>query len=174
MRHAFVCAIALAAMGFAEQPVMDQSAVSIEGQSIVVKYAAPSMQGRKIFGAAVPYGKVWRVGDNSAVALHSDSDLVFKGVAVPKGDYTLYVLVDAGKWQLIINKQTGPRAVNYDPKLDVGRVPMNLGKSSAAVETCRIALSKTAARAAKIEITWDHTVASAPFHLDRVAGDSEW
>jgi hypothetical protein len=28
--------------------------------------------------------------------------------------------------------------------------------------------------AAKIEIAWENVVATTQFHLDRVAGDSEW
>src|ERR1035441_5963317 len=97
----------------------EQVSVVIQGKTITVKYAAPAMNGRKIFGAAVPYGQVWRIGDKAAPALHTDADLAFYGLTVPKGDYTLYVLPAADKWQLIVSRQTGAAA--YDPKMDVGR-----------------------------------------------------
>jgi hypothetical protein len=134
-----------------------QSAVTLDGKAITVKYAPAAVQDRKIFGT-----------------LHTDTDIVFKGVAVPAGNYSLYVLLAADKWQLIINKQTGPKAANYDPKLDVGRVSMVMAKAPAPVETSKIALTKVAAMAAKIEIAWENVVATTQFHLDRVAGDSEW
>lgn len=162
----------LAGIAFAQQPA--QTSTTINGKTIAIKYSAPSMKGRKIFGGVAPYGKVWRIGDNSAVAFHTDVDLVFKGATVPKGDYTLYVLPDAGAWQLIVNKQTGPKALTHNPKMDVGRVPMILSKAPAPVETCKVTITKTAARAAKLEIAWENTIGSAAFHLDRVAGDSEW
>jgi hypothetical protein len=40
--------------------------------------------------------------------LHTDADLDLGGLAVPKGDYTLYVnLANPAAWELIVNKQTG-------------------------------------------------------------------
>ena len=130
----------------------------IQGKTIEVKYTGPSMNGRKIFGAAVPYGQVWRIGDKAAPSFHTDADLAFYGLTVPKGDYALYVLPAADKWQLIISRQTGVAA--YNPKMDVGRVPMTMGKAPAPVETCRVTLTKTAALSAKLELSWENTVAS--------------
>jgi hypothetical protein len=169
----FVCAALIAGFAgsvFAQQ----QTSLAIEGSTISVKYSAPSMKGRKIFGATVPYNQVWRIGESAPAALHTDTDLVFYGMTVPKGDYSLYVLVDPNRWQLIVNKQTGPKAAVYNPKLDVGRVPMTMGKASAPVETCKFALTKTAALAAKLELAWENTVATVPFHLAFLTPDREW
>jgi hypothetical protein len=51
---------------------------------------------------------------------------------------------------------------------------MTMSKPPATVAACTVTLTKTAARAAKIEVAWNDTVAAATFHLDRGAGDSEW
>jgi len=150
----------------------EQVSVVIQGKTVAVKYAAPSMNGRKVFGAAVPYGQVWRIGDKAAPALHTDGDLAFYGLTVPKGDYTLYILPTADKWQLIISRQTGAAA--YDPKMDVGRAPMTLEKAPAPVETCKVALTKTAALSGKLELSWENVVASVPFRIDMVGSDREW
>ena len=47
---------------------------------------------------------------NSRVAgsFHTDADLAFKDFSLPKGDYTLYILADSARWQLALNKATGP------------------------------------------------------------------
>ncbi len=150
----------------------EQTSVVLQGKTIEIKYAAQSMKGRKIFGSTVPYGQVWRIGDKAAPVFHTESDLAFYGMTVPKGDYTVYVLPAADKWQLIISKQKGAGA--YDPKLDVGRVPMTMGKAPAPVETCKVTLTKTAALSGKLELSWENTVASAPFRLDLMASDREW
>ena len=150
----------------------EQVSVVIQGKTITVKYAAPAMNGRKIFGAAVPYGQVWRIGDKAAPALHTDADLAFYGLTVPTGDYTLYILPSADKWQLIISRQTGAAA--YDPKMDVGRAPMTIEKAPAPVETCKVALTKTAALSGKLELSWENVVASVPFRIDMVGSDREW
>ncbi len=91
-----------------------QTSVSIDGKNIGIKYSAPSMRGRKIFGGLEPYGKAWRAGANAATSLHTDADLNIKGTKVPKGDYTLYVWLDPKQWQLIINKQTGQWGTEYN------------------------------------------------------------
>lgn len=150
----------------------ERTSVVLQGKTVEVKYAAPSMNGRRIFGATVPYGQFWRIGDKAAPAFHTDADLAFYGLTVPKGDYTLYVLPTADGWQLIISRQTGAAA--YNPKMEVGRSPMTMGKTPAPVETCKVTLTKTAALSAKLALSWENTVASVPFSLDLVVSDREW
>lgn len=124
----------------------EQTSVTVDGKNISVKY-----------DAAVKDSKI-------IASFHTDADLVFKGLMVPKGDYSLYVLVAADKWQLVFHRQ----------KAETGRVAVNLAKAPAKIENCKLTLTKTAALAAKLEIAFENNVGTVPFHLDRVAGDSEW
>ncbi len=124
----------------------EQTSVTVDGKNISVKYE-PAAKDRKIIGT-----------------FHTDADLVFKGLTLPKGDYSLYVLVAADKWQLGFNKQ----------KADVGRVAVNLAKAPAKADNPKLTLTKTAAMAAKLEVAFENSVGTVAFHLDRVAGDSEW
>ena len=133
-----------------------QTSTTIEGQNLVLKYSAPAAKSR------------------ASASLHTDADLAFKGVSLPKGDYTVYILAEGPQWQLAINKATGAKASAYDPKLDVGRVALTMGKAAAPVPGCKITLTKIAALAARIEVAWDASVASTNFHLDRGAADREW
>ena len=143
--------ILMASAGFAQQ----QSSVTIDGNVIEVKYTPPAAKHRLMAN------------------LHTPTDLAFKGVRVPKGDYTIFVLTDGPQWQIAINKATGAKAATYDAKLDLGRVNMTMGKGAATAEA-KVTLTKIAALAAKLEIAWNDVVASAPFHLDRGANDREW
>jgi hypothetical protein len=84
-----------------------ETSVTIEGKNIWIYYHAPSARGRRIFGgdgALEPFGKVWRLGADYATVLHTGADLDLNGLAIPKGDYTLYVDLDNGQWKLIVNK----------------------------------------------------------------------
>ena len=172
-KYDLLCAVLIA--GLAGPAIaQEQGSVDLDGKTVTVKYSAPSMKGRKIFGAVVPYNQAWKIGETAPAALHTDADLAFYGMMVPKGDYSLYVLVDASKWQLIVNKQTGPKALTYNPKLDVGRVTMTMGKAPAPIEKCKLTLTKSAAMAAKLELSWENTVATVPFRLDFAAADREW
>ena len=101
------------------------TSVTINGKNIAIKYSAPSMRGRKIFngaGALQPDNTIWRAGANEATALHTDADLDIGGLAVPKGDYTLFVWLDPQQWKLVINKQTGQFGTEYHQEQDLGRV----------------------------------------------------
>src|SRR4051794_5536109 len=100
----------------AQSPPMETS-VTINGKEIWIAYHAPSVRGRKIFGSAdalQPEGSVWRAGADQATFLHTDADLDLNGLAVPKGEYTLYIDLDKGAWRLIVNKQTGQWGINRD------------------------------------------------------------
>lgn len=133
-----------------------QTVATIDGHAITVKYAAPAATNR------------------AAATFQTQADLAFKGVNVPKGEYTIYVLADGAKWQLAINKATGPKAVAYDPKLDLGRLPMTMTKAPAPATACKMTLTKIAAMAAKLEVSWNDWLATVSFHLDRGGSDTEW
>ena len=154
IRHVAIVVASLgwAAAAFAQQ----ETSITIESQKVALKYAPPTVKTRV------------------TAAFHSDADLIFKGMSLPKGDYTVYVLAEGPQWQLAINKASGAKAATYDPKLDVGKVAMTMGKAPAPAAACKIALTKTAALAGKVEVSWNDAVASTPFHLDRGASDSEW
>ena len=111
------------------------------GNAIVtIKYCAPSVLGRQIFGAGGrvmqdPTAPIWRAGANDATAFQTTADLNIEGLAVPKGNYTLYVNVkDPDAWELVISKQTGQWGTEYDASKDLGRVKMEMSKPPALIE----------------------------------------
>jgi hypothetical protein len=140
-----------AAAGFAaaQSPPAETSA-SIGGKNITIKYSAPSVRGRKIFGgsdALQPDNTVWRAGANNATALHTDGDITIGNLNVPAGNYTLYVFLDPKGWQLIVSKQTGQWGIKRDGSTSleeskaVGRTPMKMSKPASPVETYKMTLS---------------------------------
>jgi len=143
-----------------------QTSVSIGGKKLSIDYSAPSVRGRQIFGAGGllsrdPTYPVWRAGANAATLFHTDGDLSIGSLEVPKGDYTLFVLVeDPENWQLIVNKETGQWGLTYSASMDLGRVPMMMGKPPALVETYKMTLSEAGANAAKLQLEWEQHVAS--------------
>jgi DUF2911 family protein len=140
-----------------------KTSVTIQGQKITINYSAPSMRKRVIFGGLVPYHEVWRAGANNATMLHTSADLEFKGLVVPKGDYSLFVWLDPQQWQLIINKEGGHSGLEYHQERDLGRVPMDISRPPKPIETYKITLSKTAAMEGQLKLAWENTVATAGF-----------
>jgi hypothetical protein len=167
MTRSLSALLLIAGLGFAQSPPAETS-VKINGKTISIKYSAPSMRGRKIFGPGGvisndPNYPVWRAGANNATALHTEADLTIGKLSVPKGDYTLFVDTGASPWQLIVNKQTGQGGLDYDKSQDFGRVPMKMSKPPAPVETYKMTLSSPGGNAGKLELTWENVVASVDF-----------
>ena len=84
-------------------------------------------------------------------------------MSVPKGDYTLYVWVkDPNAWELIISKETGQWGLEYNARMDVGRVKMTMSKPPAKVETLKYTFTNLGGNKAKLELAWENHVASVP------------
>ena len=153
----------------AQSPAATESK-SIGGKTITIKYSSPRVNGRqgKLFGKDGRIGQdpnypVWRGGANAATSLHTDADLDIGGLAVPKGDYTLYVdLSNPAKWQLIVNKQTGQWGLTYNKSQDLGRVPMMMAKPPAMVEDLKYTLTAEGGGKGKLTLDWENVGASVP------------
>jgi hypothetical protein len=138
----------------------------IGGATLVIKYAAPSVRGREIFGEGGlvmrdPTAPIWRAGANDATSFHTDANLDIAGLAVPKGDYTLFVNVkDPNAWEFIINKQTGQWGLTYDPSRDLGRVKMEMSKPPAPIEMLKYTITSAGGNKGTIELAWEKHAAS--------------
>ena len=163
MRTILKCACALIAISgliFAQSPGAEASG-SIGGKTITIKYSAPSVRGRQIFGDGGVVSKdstypVWRAGANAATTLTTPVNLDIGGLSVPAGTYSLYVLVkDPDNWKLIVNKQTGQGGDTYDPAMDLGRVDMKMEKPAAPIEALKYTITP-----GKIQLEWEKHIAS--------------
>jgi hypothetical protein len=142
-----------------------KTSITINGQKITIKYSAPAMRKRVIFGGIQPYYKIWRAGANDATLLQTGGDLEFNGLLVPKGVYSLYIWLDPQQWQLIINKQTGQLGLEYHQDLDLGHVPMNMSRPPKSIERYKITLTKTAPTKGQLMLAWENTVATVDFDV---------
>ena len=130
---------------------------TINGKKITVDYSRPSMRGRKIVGALVPYNKVWRTGANSATSFATETDLDIGGEKIPKGKYTLYTWPSEKTWKLIINKQTGQWGTEYDQAQDLARVDLKKEALKKPVETFTISFSPVKNGTTDLILEWENT-----------------
>lgn len=173
MKRFLICAglFAIASTVFAQQkpPASppEQASATIGGKSISIQYSSPGVKGREghIFGndgliSHNPHYPVWRAGANSATALHTDADLTVGNLAVPKGDYTLFVdISNPDQWVLIISKKTGEWGLAYDSSQDLGRTPMTMSKPATMVENLRWSISDVKP---DLTLEWEDHRASVP------------
>jgi Protein of unknown function (DUF2911) len=153
---------------FAQKPIPRDSVKAIfNGKKITINYGKPSMRGRKIFGAFVPYYKVWRTGAGAATTLITEIDLEVDGAVIPHGTYSLYTLPAEERWKLIINKQTGQWGTDYDPQLDLAQVVLNIKNLKSPVEDLTFKLEKNSNDGGTLKIEWANTSLSIPFFVSK-------
>jgi hypothetical protein len=136
-----------------------EAAATVEGRDVKVTYSAPSMRGRKIMGALVPYDKVWRTGANAATTFYTEDTLKVGDLTVKAGTYTLYTLPGAPgtPWKLIINKQTGQWGTVYTESMDLGRTPMQSNTLATPQETMTISFENRKKSECELHIRWETT-----------------
>jgi hypothetical protein len=151
-----VCQVSLAV---AQPAGLKETAVSMSGKTISVKYTAVAASGQS---AAIP------------AVFHTDADLEVQGLAVPKGDYALLVQPDAKEWKLIVSKPAKAPGTASNAKLEVGRVAMDMKKGATPADTLRMTLTSFGKVAGKLELAMGSTIASVAFNLDVVKSAPEW
>ncbi len=143
----------------------DSLSVSIAGSDIKVNYGRPSKRGRVIFGGLndMKWGMVWRTGANQATHFTTSKTLDFGGKSVPAGTYTLFTKIEEnGKWELIINKQTGQWGTAYDKTQDLVSIPMKVTSNNPVQEMMEITV-KPAGKGGELAVLWDNYKAVAAF-----------
>ena len=163
--------IAAAALPAQQGPPKSPAATAsatIGGKAVTISYNSPRVNA----GAGHIFTKdglighdptypVWRAGANPATKFHTDADLTIGDLAVPQGDYTLYVdISDADNWVLVINKQTGQWGTNYDKAQDLGRVKMTMSKPASTVENLKYTFKAAGANKAKLTLEWENHAGS--------------
>jgi hypothetical protein len=71
---------------------------------ITVKYHRPLVNGRKIWGGLVPYGKVWRAGANENTTIEFSDPVSVEGQPLAKGVYGLHMIPNPDSWTVIFSK----------------------------------------------------------------------
>ena len=105
---------------------------------ITVNYHRPLVNGRKIWGGLVPYGKVWRAGANENTTIEFSDPVFVEGKPLAKGIYGLHMIPNQDSWTVIFSKtNTGWGSYSYDQKEDALRVdvkPRPLAENKEALE----------------------------------------
>ena len=178
MKHFIVCAGVLFAATAtlsrsaepAAQPACQTATANVGGHEITITYSSPGVKGRegKIFTkdgliSHNPHYPVWRAGANSATTLQTDADLMIGDLAVPKGDYTLFVdISDPDQWTLIVNKKTGEWGLAYDGSQDLGKTKMQMSKPPAMVENLVYTITDNGGGKGTLTLAWEDHSASVP------------
>jgi len=105
---------------------------------ITINYHRPLVNGRKIWGGLVPYGKVWRAGANENTTIEFSDPVSIEGQPLAKGTYGLHMIPNPDSWTVIFSKtNTGWGSYSYKQDEDALRVnvkPKPLAESKESLE----------------------------------------
>jgi hypothetical protein len=168
----FLLATVMATTAFAQQPQLKMprpSQKSILTQTVgvtdvTINYSRPGVKGRQIWGALVPYDKVWRTGANEATTIAFSDDVTINGSKLAKGTYSLHTIPGKDEWTIIFNSvadQWG--SYSYDMAKDTLRVKAKPEKAP-FTEWLTFDVPSLSADAATIAIRWENV--SVPFTVN--------
>jgi hypothetical protein len=91
--------------------------------TVEIRYHRPLVNGRKIWGDVVPYGKVWRTGANTIPTITFSDPVTIEGKPLDRGTYGLHTIPSPDEWTIIFSKNsTSWGSFTYDQSEDALRV----------------------------------------------------
>ena len=137
------------------------SRLHVGASELRIDYFRPAVRDREIWGALVPYDRLWRTGANEAPTLTFSRDVTIEGRPLPAGRYTLLTIPGRTSWTLIFNRIPGQFGTFvYDPAFDALRVEV-APRPAGMHERFEISAEPTGPAQAVVSLRWDRL--SVPF-----------
>ena len=159
------------ARSFAGRPMGELSgrgevAVNVAGADIAVDYGVPQKRGREIFGALVPWERVWRTGANRATHFSTSRPLRVGDDVIPAGTYTLFTIPRPDRWTLIVNRNVDINGQQYDAAADLVHLDLAVRRLDQVVEPFTIVVEPDGPSGGILRLRWDTTEAWLPFVVE--------
>ncbi len=129
----------------------------VAGTKIEITYRRPVARGRALFGALVPYGKVWTPSADTAARISISTPIVINGSQLAAGSYSIWAVPDSTSWTVMFNSASNVFHLAYPSGRDVLQVK-SVPTRGAHVETLEFAFPMTDADSARLELRWGTTV----------------
>jgi hypothetical protein len=144
------------------------------GLDIKIVYNRPSVRERLVFGteaqeALQPYGKYWRLGANEATEITFNQNVLFNGVALKAGTYSLYAIPGENSFRIGVNTDLGKWGAfepDYAKDLFVTDVPVT--KLEQPVEQFTARITEGTESAAILYFEWSSTQLGIPIGIDTI------
>lgn len=131
---------------------------------VTINYNRPGVKGRAIWGALVPWDKVWRTGANEATTIEFSDDVWINGQKLAKGLYSLHTIPTATEWTIIFNSVASQwGSYSYDAAKDALRVKAT-PQAAPHAEWLTFEIPEMTTDTAKVVIRWEKI--AVPFTID--------
>ncbi len=136
---------------------------------VTIAYCRPSVRGRAIWGALVPYDQVWRAGANEATTITFGDEVTVEGTKIPAGTYGLFAIPGRTEWTMILNKgakQWG--AYSYNQADDILRFKVK-PREVPFQEVMTFSFPAVTATSGEVALCWEKLCVAFTLSVDTVA-----
>ena len=135
----------------------------IAGGRVELLYRRPVARGRALFGALVPWGRIWTPSADSAARITLSAPVTVNGAALPAGTYGIWAIPDSASWTVIFSGTAAAFHLRYPEGHDVLRVhaaPLH----GDHVESLLFAFPMVDADSAVLHLRWGTTIVPLSIH----------
>jgi hypothetical protein len=146
--------------------IPSETSKSVGNTMLKINYTAPAVRGRAIWGALVPYDKVWVTGAHNATAMEVGKDFRMGGKTIPAGKYGLFTIPGREQWTIIVNKKWNQhQADQYTESEDVVRLKVKPQATAENVERLKYEINQKGDRTADITMSWEKLRIGFPIEI---------
>ncbi len=131
-----------------------------------VIYSRPSVDGRKIFGDVLQFGKPWRLGANEATEIEFFQPVIIQNKRIDAGRYVLYAKPYPDHWTIIFNSELYTWGLKIDSTKDIFKVDIPVTRLSRSIPVFTMQFSDDANGSALL-MGWDSVHTSLPFTVSK-------
>src|SRR5690606_24015234 len=133
---------------------------------VTVDYSRPSMRGRTIYGDLVPYGKLWRTGDNANTKITFSENVMVGNQELKAGSYAILTVPNASSWDVIFYSEAdgGTPAILDESKV-AAKVNAPVYQMPMPIETFTISIDDLSDNSATLGILWEKTYVGVKFDV---------
>ena len=171
----YLLALSLSTTAFAQVQTPQSSPSSKLYQTVgltevTVEFSRPSVRGRDIMGALVPYGELWRTGANKNSVISFSDAVTFGDQELAAGRYAIYTRPGKEQWEVFFYTETenwgNPAEWDAAKVAATVEVAPTTGKN---IESFSIWISNLHNNGATLNIGWSDTQVSLDFGVPTVA-----
>ena len=137
---------------------------------VTVEFSRPSVRGRDIMGALVPFGELWRTGANKNSVISFSDAVTFGDQELAAGSYAIYTRPGKEQWEVFFYTETenwgNPAEWDAAKVAATVEVAPTTGKN---IESFSIWISNLHNNGATLNIGWADTQVSLDFGVPTVA-----
>ncbi len=135
----------------------------IDGTHFTIKYTAPVVKNRVIFGGLVAYDEVWVTGSHRATSIEFDNDISIDGTVLSAGKYGIFTIPGQDEWTVIFNSNWDQHlADDYDQKNDLLRITVKPTFTQEVKERLNYSLNSAEEGKVILSISWEKVQIDLP------------